>query len=55
MNGNVEGVALLNELRAAADPEDPARVIDIGSMDGMRTPSGESFCHSASKDITGSN
>ncbi len=51
---NVEGifhltVALLSELRAAADPEDPARVINIGSIDGLRTPSVENFSYSASK------
>jgi len=51
---NVEGVfhltvALLGELRAAADPEDPARVINVGSIDGLRTPSVENFSYSASK------
>jgi NAD(P)-dependent dehydrogenase (short-subunit alcohol dehydrogenase family) len=51
---NVEGifhltVALLGELRAAADVEDPARVINIGSIDGLRTPSVENYSYSASK------
>jgi NAD(P)-dependent dehydrogenase (short-subunit alcohol dehydrogenase family) len=51
---NVQGVfdltvALLPELRAAADPEDPARVINIGSIDGIRTPSFENYSYSASK------
>jgi NAD(P)-dependent dehydrogenase (short-subunit alcohol dehydrogenase family) len=51
---NLEGVfhltiALLGELRAAADVEDPARVINIGSIDGLRTPSVENYSYSASK------
>jgi NAD(P)-dependent dehydrogenase (short-subunit alcohol dehydrogenase family) len=51
---NVEGVfnltvALLPALRAAADAEDPARVINIGSIDGLRTPSVENYSYSASK------
>jgi NAD(P)-dependent dehydrogenase (short-subunit alcohol dehydrogenase family) len=51
---NVEGVfhltvALLPELRAAADAEDPARVINIGSIDGIRTPSFDNYSYSASK------
>jgi NAD(P)-dependent dehydrogenase (short-subunit alcohol dehydrogenase family) len=51
---NVEGVfhltvALLGELRAAANAEDPARVINIGSIDGLRTPSVENYSYSASK------
>ncbi len=51
---NVQGVfhltvALLPELRAAADAEDPARVINIGSIDGIRTPSLENYSYSASK------
>jgi NAD(P)-dependent dehydrogenase (short-subunit alcohol dehydrogenase family) len=51
---NVEGVfhltiALLGELRAAAGVEDPARVINIGSIDGLRTPSVENYSYSASK------
>src|SRR5271154_1445244 len=51
---NVQGVfhltvALLPELRAAADAEDPARVINIGSIDGIRTPSFDNYSYSASK------
>jgi NAD(P)-dependent dehydrogenase (short-subunit alcohol dehydrogenase family) len=51
---NVEGVfhltiALLGELRASAKAEDPARVINIGSIDGLRTPSVENYSYSASK------
>jgi NAD(P)-dependent dehydrogenase (short-subunit alcohol dehydrogenase family) len=51
---NVEGVfhltvALLPALRAAADAEDPARVINIGSIDGLRPPVTESYSYSASK------
>jgi NAD(P)-dependent dehydrogenase (short-subunit alcohol dehydrogenase family) len=51
---NVEGVfqltvALLPALRAAASAEDPARVINIGSIDGLRTPALENYSYSASK------
>ena len=51
---NVQGVfdltvALLPALRAAADAADPARVINIGSVDGLRTPSLENYSYSASK------
>ncbi len=51
---NVEGVfhltiALLPQLRAAADAADPARVINIGSIDGLRTPMLENYSYSASK------
>jgi NAD(P)-dependent dehydrogenase (short-subunit alcohol dehydrogenase family) len=51
---NVEGVfhltvALLGALRAAASAEDPARVINIGSIDGLRTPATENYSYSASK------
>ena len=54
LSTNVEGifhltVALLPELRAAANAEDPARVINIGSIDGLRTPSVENYSYSASK------
>ena len=41
--------ALLPELRAAASADDPARVINIGSVDGIRTPALESFAYSSSK------
>jgi NAD(P)-dependent dehydrogenase (short-subunit alcohol dehydrogenase family) len=54
MHTNVEGVfhltvALLPELRAAASAEDPARVINIGSVDGIRAPAMESYSYGASK------
>jgi len=54
MHTNVEGpfhltVGLLPALRAAASAEDPARVINIGSVDGIRTPSVENYSYSASK------
>jgi NAD(P)-dependent dehydrogenase (short-subunit alcohol dehydrogenase family) len=42
-------VALLDALRAAASANDPARVINIGSIDGLRTPSVENYSYSASK------
>lgn len=51
---NVQGVfaltqALLPQLRAAASDEDPARVINIGSVDGIRAPMMENYSYSASK------
>lgn len=54
LHTNVEGifhltVALLGALRATADAADPARVINIGSIDGLRTPSVENYSYSASK------
>jgi NAD(P)-dependent dehydrogenase (short-subunit alcohol dehydrogenase family) len=54
LHTNVEGVfhltvALLAELRAAAGPDSPSRVINIGSIDGLRTPSVENYSYSASK------
>ena len=42
-------VASLPLLRAAASPQDPARVINIGSVDGLGVPSLESYAYSASK------
>jgi NAD(P)-dependent dehydrogenase (short-subunit alcohol dehydrogenase family) len=41
--------ALLPQLRAAATPDDPARVIMIGSADGIRVPVTENYPYSASK------
>lgn len=41
--------ALLPQLRAAATPDDPARVIMVGSIDGLRPPVTDSFSYSASK------
>ncbi len=54
LHTNVEGVfhltvALLGALRASASEEDPARVINIGSIDGLRTPPVENYSYSASK------
>jgi NAD(P)-dependent dehydrogenase (short-subunit alcohol dehydrogenase family) len=54
MHTNVEGifhltVSLLPALRAAASVEDPARVVNIGSVDGIRVPSVENYSYSASK------
>jgi len=54
MHTNVEGVfhltvGLLGPLRAAARRDDPARVINIGSIDGLRTPLFENYSYSASK------
>lgn len=51
---NLEGifhltVALLPALRAAATADDPARVINIGSIDGIRVPLAENYSYSASK------
>ena len=51
---NLEGifhltVGLLPALRAAASEEDPARVINIGSVDGIRVPDVENYSYSASK------
>ncbi len=54
LHTNVEGVfnltvELLPALRGAASPADPARVINIGSIDGIRTPMTENYSYSASK------
>jgi NAD(P)-dependent dehydrogenase (short-subunit alcohol dehydrogenase family) len=54
LSTNVEGifhltVALLPELRAAANAEDPARVINIGSINGLQPPMVENYSYSASK------
>ena len=51
---NLEGifhvtVGLLPALRAAAGADDPARVINIGSIDGLRVPFAENYSYSASK------
>jgi NAD(P)-dependent dehydrogenase (short-subunit alcohol dehydrogenase family) len=51
---NLEGifhltVGLLPALRAAASEENPARVINIGSVDGIRAPDVENYSYSASK------
>ncbi|MFI7607449.1 SDR family oxidoreductase [Micromonospora sp. NPDC049366] len=41
--------ALLPALRAAAGADDPARVINIGSIDGIRVPWMEVYAYSATK------
>ncbi|UUY05627.1 SDR family oxidoreductase [Svornostia abyssi] len=54
MDANVRGMFnltqdLLGPLRAAASAERPARVINIGSVDGLRVPMTENYSYSASK------
>jgi NAD(P)-dependent dehydrogenase (short-subunit alcohol dehydrogenase family) len=54
LNTNVKGIfeltaALLPQLRAGASAEDPGRVINIGSVDGLRVPPMENYSYSASK------
>jgi len=54
LDTNVRGVfqltvAALDLLRAAASADDPARVINIGSVDGITPPMMESYAYSASK------
>ncbi|HVX19600.1 MAG TPA: SDR family NAD(P)-dependent oxidoreductase [Acidimicrobiales bacterium] len=54
MDTNVKGVffltqALLPLLEANASAEDPARVINIGSVDGIRTPVFDNFSYGPSK------
>lgn len=54
LSTNVHGVfaltqALLPQLRAGATAADPARVINIGSVDGLRVPMMENYSYSASK------
>ena len=51
---NVKGVfhltrACLPQLRAAASAASPARVINVGSIDGLRVPVLETFAYSSSK------
>jgi NAD(P)-dependent dehydrogenase (short-subunit alcohol dehydrogenase family) len=41
--------ALLPALRAAASADDPARVITIGSVDGIRVPAMETYGYAATK------
>ena len=41
--------SLLSLLRAAARPDDPARVINIASVDGLKVPDLETYSYSASK------
>src|SRR2546421_3502820 len=54
LNLNVKGIFELTRrflplLQKAASPEDPARVINIGSVDGIRVPVLENYAYSASK------
>lgn len=42
-------VELLDELRAAARPDDPARVINISSVESTRVPEWENYAYPASK------
>ena len=54
MDTNVKGIffltqALLPQLKTGASHEDPARVINIGSVDGIKTPAFDNFSYGASK------
>lgn len=54
MDLNVKGVFTLTRfliplLRAAAGPRDPSRVINIGSVDGIKVPAADNFSYAASK------
>ena len=54
MDTNVKGVFFLTQrllplLEAGATPEVPARVVNIGSIDGIRTPVFENFSYGPSK------
>jgi len=54
LDTNVKGIfylttSLLGPLRAAASADDPARVVNIGSIDGLASPIAENYPYSASK------
>lgn len=40
---------LLEPLRAAASASDPARIVNVGSIDGIRVPSTDNYAYAASK------
>jgi NAD(P)-dependent dehydrogenase (short-subunit alcohol dehydrogenase family) len=53
-NINVKGIFYLTrqflpQLRSAASADNPARVINVGSIDGIRVPATENYAYSASK------
>lgn len=53
-NTNVKGVFFLTQkllplLRASGNPDDPARVINVGSIDGIKNPIFETFSYGPSK------
>lgn len=54
MDTNVKGIFFLTQkllplLRASASAEDPARVVNVGSIDGIKTPIFDNFSYGASK------
>lgn len=54
MDTNVKGVFFLTQrllplLEAAGTPDDPARIINIGSIDGIKTPSFDTHSYGPSK------
>ena len=54
MDTNVKGVFFLTQkllplVKAAANAEDPARVINVGSIDGIKTPIFDNFSYGPSK------
>jgi NAD(P)-dependent dehydrogenase (short-subunit alcohol dehydrogenase family) len=54
MDTNVKAIFFLTQkllplLRASASPDDPARVINIGSIDGILTPIFDNFSYGSSK------
>jgi len=54
MDTNVKAIFFLTQkllplLKKAATPEDPARVVNIGSIDGIKTPTFDNFSYGPSK------
>lgn len=54
MDTNVKGVFFLTQkllplLKKSGTPEDPARVINVGSIDGIKTPAFDNFSYGPSK------